>query len=148
MNIEHANRIKKLPPYIFAELEKIILEKKNKGIKIISLSIGDPDLPPPNFILEALKEEISKPENHKYSFSQGEKDFREAVANWYKKRFKVDLNPEKEIIALIGSKEGIANISRAFINPGDKVLVPDPAYPVYSQGSTILCDGIPVIIPL
>ncbi|MEM1574680.1 MAG: LL-diaminopimelate aminotransferase [Nitrososphaerota archaeon] len=148
MNIEYANRIKKLPPYIFAELEKIILEKKNKGIKIISLSIGDPDLSPPNFILEALKEEISKPENHKYSFSQGEKDFREAIANWYKKRFKVDLNPEKEIIALIGSKEGIANISRAFINPGDKVLVPDPAYPVYSQGSTILCDGIPVIIPL
>ncbi len=148
MNIEYSNRIKNLPPYIFAELEKIILEKKKEGIKIISLSIGDNDLPPPKFILEALKEEIAKPENHKYSLSQGEADFREAVSNWYKKRFGVDINPEKEVIALIGSKEGIANVSRAFINPGDKVLVPDPAYPVYSQGSTILSDGVPIIMPL
>lgn len=148
MNIEYANRIKNLPLYIFAELEKIILEKKKKGMKIISLSIGDPDLPPPKFILEALKEEIIKPENHKYSLSQGEADFREAISNWYKKRFGVDINPEKEVIALIGSKEGIANVSRAFINPGDKVLVPDPAYPVYSQGSTILSDGIPIVMPL
>ncbi len=83
------------------------------------------------------------PKNHNYSFSQGEPDFREAVAGWYKKRFNVDLQRD-QVVALLGSKEGIANIARAFINPGDQVLVPDPAYPVYANGSTILCDGIAV----
>jgi len=143
-----ADRVKRLPPYLFAELEKIINEKRQRGVDLISLSIGDPDLPPPPFVLEALREESANPKNHNYSFSQGEPYFREAVAEWYKKRFGVDLDPEKEVIALIGSKEGIANFSRAFVNPGDKVLVPDPAYPVYANGSTLLSDGIPVTIPL
>lgn len=148
MRFQLADRVKRLPPYLFAELEKIISEKKQQGVDLISLSIGDPDLPPPLFVLEALKEESANPKNHNYSFSQGEPYFREAVAEWYKRRFGVDLDPKKEVIALIGSKEGIANFSKAFVNPGDKVLVPDPAYPVYVNGSTLLSDGIPVPMPL
>ena len=148
MRFQLADRVKRLPQYLFAELEKIILEKRRMGVDIISLSIGDPDLPPPPFILEALREESSNPKNHNYSFSQGEPFFREAVAEWYKRRFGVTLDPQREIIALIGSKEGLANFARAFINPGDKVLVPDPAYPVYANGATLLSDGIPITMPL
>ena len=147
MTFEYADRIKRLPPYLFAEIEKTIKEKKAHGIDLISLSIGDPDLPPPPFIIEALKQEVSDLKNHNYSFSQGEPDFRAAVAEWYKKRFNVDL-AQDQVVALLGSKEGIANIARAFINPGDRVLVPDPAYPVYANGSTILCDGLAVAMPL
>jgi LL-diaminopimelate aminotransferase len=147
MNVEFADRVKRLPPYLFAEIEKLIKEKKAQGVDLISLSIGDPDLPPPPFIIASLKEEVANLKNHNYSFSQGEPDFRQAVADWYKKRFHVDLDQE-EVIALIGSKEGIANIARAFVNPGDRVLVPDPSYPVYANGSTILNDGIPVSMPL
>lgn len=146
--MEFADRVKKLPPYIFAEMEKLILEKKKQGVDLISLSIGDPDLPPPQFVIDALLEEAANPNNHKYSFSQGEADFRQAVANWYKKRFNVDVNPESEVVALIGSKEGLANIARAFVNPGDRVLVPDPAYPVYANGATLLSEGVPVPMPL
>ena len=147
MTFEYAERIKRLPPYLFAEIEKIIKEKNAHGIDLISLSIGDPDLPPPPFIIKALQEEVANLKNHNYSFSQGEPDFREAVAGWYKKRFNVDLQQD-QVIALLGSKEGIANIARAFINPGDRVLVPDPAYPVYTNGSTTLCDGTAMPLPL
>ncbi len=147
MAFEYADRIKQLPPYLFAEIEKIIKEKKAQGIDLISLSIGDPDLPPPPFIIKALQEEVANLKNHNYSFSQGEPAFRDAVAGWYKKRFNVDLQQD-QVVALLGSKEGIANIARAFINPGDRVLVPDPAYPVYANGSTILCDGTAVPLPL
>jgi LL-diaminopimelate aminotransferase len=147
MTFEYAGRIKRLPPYLFAEIEKIIKDKKAQGIDLISLSIGDPDLPPPPFIIEALKQEAADSKNHNYSFSQGEPDFRQAVSGWYKKRFNVDLQQD-QVVALLGSKEGIANIARAFIDPGDQVLVPDPAYPVYANGSTILCDGTAVSMPL
>ena len=147
MTFEYADRIKGLPPYLFAEIEKTIKEKKAQGIDLISLSIGDPGLPTPPFIIEALKQEVSDLKNHNYSFSQGEPDFREAVACWYNKRFNVDLQQD-QAVALLGSKEGIANIARAFINLGDRVLVPDPAYPVYANGSTILCDGLAVAMPL
>ena len=147
MTFEYADRIKRLPPYLFAELEKLTREKKLRGIDFISLSIGDPDLPPPPFIIESLKEEAANLKNHNYSFSQGEPDFRAAVTEWCKKRFNVDLQQD-QVVALLGSKEGLANIARAFINPGDKVLVPDPAYPVYAQGSTILCDGTTIPMPL
>ena len=143
-----AERVNRIPSYIFAELEKVILEKKRQGIRIISLSIGDPDLPPPRFVLNAFLEEAGNPKNHNYSFSQGEPEFREAVALWYKHRFDVELDPRKEVIGLIGSKEGLANIARAFTNPNDKILVPDPAYPVYTNGSAILCDSTPVPMPL
>jgi LL-diaminopimelate aminotransferase len=145
MTFEYADRIKRLPPYLFAEIEKVQKEKKAQGIDLISLSIGDPDLPPPQFITEALKQEVANPKNHNYSFSQGEPEFRQAVSDWYKKRFNVDLTHD-QVVALLGSKEGIANVARAFINPGDRVLVPDPAYPVYANGSTILCDG--TVIPM
>jgi LL-diaminopimelate aminotransferase len=147
MNVEFADRVKRLPPYLFAEIEKAIKEKKAQGVDLISLSIGDPDLPPPPFVIAALKKEVADLKNHNYSFSQGEPDFRQAVAEWYKKRFRVELSPD-EVIALMGSKEGLANIARAFVNAGDRVLVPDPSYPVYNNGGTILNDGIPVPMPL
>jgi len=147
VTFEYAERINRLPPYLFAEIEKVIKEKKAQGVDLISLSIGDPDLPPPQFIIEWLKQEAADPQNHHYSFSQGEPDFREAVTGWYKKRFNVDL-VQDQVVALLGSKEGLANIARAFINPGDRVLVPDPAYPVYANGSTILSDGTVVPMPL
>ena len=147
MNVEFADRVKRLPPYLFAEIEKLMEEKKFQGVDLISLSIGDPDLPPPPFVLAAFKEEVANLKNHNYSFSQGEPDFRQAVAEWYKKRFHVDLAPD-EVIALIGSKEGLSNIARAFVNAGDQVLVPDPSYPVYNNGSAILNDGIPIAMPL
>jgi LL-diaminopimelate aminotransferase len=147
MKIEFADRVKNLPPYLFAEIEKLTNEKKRQGVDLVSLSIGDPDLPPPPFIIEALKEEVANLKNHNYSFSQGEPDFRQAVVEWYKKRFNVDLNQD-EVIALMGSKEGLANIARAFINTGDRVLVPDPGYPVYANGSTILNEGMPLAFPL
>ena len=147
MKIEFANRVKMLPPYLFAEIEKLTKEKRSQGVDLISLSIGDPDLPPPSFVIDALKQEVADLKNHNYSFSQGEPDFRQAVADWYKKRFHVNL-AQFEVVALLGSKEGLANIARAFVNPGDRVLVPDPSYPVYANGSTILNEGIPVLMPL
>lgn len=140
MNFEYAQRVKRLPPYLFAEMEKIQNEKKAQGVDLISLSIGDPDLPPPDFVLEALAKEVSDMKNHNYSFSQGEPIFREAVSMWCKNRFGIDVE-HSQVAALLGSKEGLANIARAFVNSGDKVLVPDPAYPVYANGSAILCDG-------
>lgn len=147
MDFEVADRLKRLTPYLFAEIEKAMKEKKAQGVDLISLSIGDPDLPPPPVVINALKEEASNLKNHNYSLSQGEPDFREAVAAWCKKRFHVDVD-EDEVIALLGSKEGLANIARAFVNAGDRVLVPDPSYPVYNNGSTILNDGLPVSMPL
>ena len=147
MSFEYAERVRRLPPYLFAEMEKIQKEKKAQGVDLISLSIGDPDLPPPAFVVEALAKQVSDLKNHNYSFSQGEPVFREAVSVWYKNRFGVDVAHD-QVVALLGSKEGIANIARAFVNPGDKVLVPDPAYPVYANGSTLLCDGVAVPMPL
>ena len=144
---EVADRVKRLPPYLFAEIEKTMKEKKAQGVDLISLSIGDPDLLPPPVVVAALKEEAVNLKNHNYSLSQGEPAFRAAVAEWCKKRFRVDL-AQDEIIALLGSKEGLANIARAFVNAGDHVLVPDPSYPVYNNASTILNDGVPVPMPL
>jgi len=142
-----ADRVKRLPPYLFAEIEKVMKEKKAQGIDLISLSIGDPDLPPPPVVVAAFKEEVANLKNHNYSLSQGEPDFRQAVATWCKKRFHVDVNQD-EVIALLGSKEGLANIARAFVNAGDCVIVPDPGYPVYNNASAILNDGIPIQMPL
>jgi LL-diaminopimelate aminotransferase len=144
---EIADRVKRLPPYLFAEIEKAMNEKKAQGVDLISLSIGDPDLPPPPVVIDALKEEVANRKNHNYSLSQGEPEFRQVVAAWCKKRFRVDVSQD-EVIALLGSKEGLANIARAFVNAGDHVLVPDPSYPVYNNGGTILNDGVPVPIPL
>ena len=137
-----SDRIRRLPAYPFAEIEKKISERKNKGKDVISFAIGDPDLEVPEFIVNEASRAMKERAGQSYPSSEGELFFREAVSEWYRKRFKVSLDPEREVIALIGSKEGIANISRAFIDRGDRVLVPDPGYPVYSQGATILCDGI------
>ncbi|MEM2280535.1 MAG: aminotransferase class I/II-fold pyridoxal phosphate-dependent enzyme [Candidatus Bathyarchaeia archaeon] len=148
MKFEFSEKVRALPPYLFAELEKIVRQKKLKNVDIISLSIGDPDIPPPKAVINALLEEAAKPENHGYSSSEGEYEFRQAVSEWYKVRFGVDLNPDREVIALIGSKEGLCNIAKAFLNDRDRVLIPDPAYPVYANGSTILNGGVPVYFPL
>jgi LL-diaminopimelate aminotransferase len=147
MKVDFAERVKSLPPYLFAEIERLIIEKKAQGIDLISLSIGDPDLSPPKLVIDALKEEVANLNNHNYSFSQGEPDFRQAISEWYKKRFHVDLSQD-QVVALLGSKEGLVNVGRAFVNPGDRVLVPDPAYPVYANATTILNGGVPVLMPL
>jgi LL-diaminopimelate aminotransferase len=147
MHFEPAQRVKSLPPYLFAEIEKLINEKKAQGVDLVSLSIGDPDLPPPQFVIESFRKEVADLKNHNYSFSQGEPEFRQAVSEWYKKRFHVDLE-QNQVIALLGSKEGLANVGRAFVNPSDRVLVPDPAYPVYANGTAILNEGVPVPMPL
>ena len=148
VNVDFAERLKSLPPYLFAEIERIIHEKNRAGVDIVNLSVGDPDLPPPPFILDALREEAADPHNHNYSFSRGESEFREAVSEWIKSRFGVTVNPETEVAALVGSKEGLTNIVRAFVNPGDRVLVPDPGYPAYANGGVLLCGGVPVSVPL
>jgi len=146
-SITYANRINQLPPYLFAQIDAMKTEAKKSGMDIIDLSIGDPDLPTPKPIIEALYKAASDPKTHKYPTYDGMYLFREAVASWYKRIKGVKLDPEKEVVALIGSKEGIAHIPFAFINPGDYVLVPDPAYPVYLN-STILAGGKPHILPL
>ena len=148
MKIEYAKRIGRLPPYIFAEIEELKLKKKKEGVDLISLGIGDPDLTTPDLILNEMIEQVKNPENQNYPTSMGEEDFREAVAKWYKVRFGIDLNPDNEVTNTIGGKEGIANIARAFVDPGDIVLCPNPGYPVYENGATKLCDAAPYIMPL
>jgi LL-diaminopimelate aminotransferase len=146
--ITYADRLERLPPYIFADLERLQEEMTSKGVDMISLGIGDPDLGPPMVVTESLKEALSEPGSYNYSSSAGEAYFREAVAEWYGKRFNVSLNPETQVCALIGSKEGIANVGRVLLNDLDKALLPDPGYPVYAQGSVMLSDGVPVFFPL
>jgi LL-diaminopimelate aminotransferase len=148
MDINPADALKNIPPYLFAEMEKMESEKRRQGVDVISFGIGDPDLPTPEPIMDELKKAIVDDANHKYPASHGEPFFREAVAEWYKTRFNVDLDPEKNVVALIGSKEGLANIARAFVNSGELVLVPNPAYPVYANGATALCNAIEVAMPL
>jgi len=145
--LERAERIKKIPPYLFAQIDKKIAELKSKGIDVISLGIGDPDLPTPSNIVEAMKKAIEVKEYHRYPDYEGSMEFREAVSKYYKNRFNVTLDPKNEVMALIGSKEGIAHIFWAFVNPGDYVLIPDPAYPVYKTAA-IFAGGIPYTMPL
>ncbi len=139
-----ASRVENLPPYIFADLERMEEQKRREGVDIISLGIGDPDIRPPSFVIYALVRALDEERSHQYSSSQGERHFREAVAKWYDVRFGVKLDPDREICALIGSKEGLANFARAFVDPGERVGVPDPGYPVYAQGAALLSDGRPV----
>ncbi|MFX1558829.1 MAG: aminotransferase class I/II-fold pyridoxal phosphate-dependent enzyme, partial [Promethearchaeota archaeon] len=148
MKIEFSHRINRLPQYIFAEIEQIKQEKRKQGIDLISLGIGDPDLTTPEIIINELIKQVKDPINQNYPTSMGEEDFREAIQRWYRIRFNLDFDAEKEITNLIGGKEGVANIARAFINPGDTVLCPNPGYPVYENGATKLCDGEPYLVPL
>jgi len=144
---EYAQRIKILPPYLFAQIDQKKREKLQQGVDLIDLGVGDPDIPTPQPIVEAMKRAVEKPEHHRYPSYEGMFSFRKTVADWYKRRFGVDLDPNTEIVTLIGSKEGIAHFPLAFVNPGDVVLCPDPAYPVYKIG-TIFAGGEPYILPL
>ena len=145
--METSERIKEIPPYLFAEIDRAIERKKAAGVDVISLGIGDPDIPTPKNIIERLCTAAHDPKNHRYPSYNGMFSYREAVAKWYKRRFNVTLDANKEVVALIGSKEGIAHVPLAFVNPGDVVLYTDPGYPVYKIG-TILAGGKPVAMPL
>src|SRR5712692_7003853 len=142
-----AHRVEQLPAYIFAEISRKIAEKRAQGVDVVSFGIGDPDLPTPDHIIEALTEAARDPANHRYPESEGLPELREAIARWYERRFGVDLDPQAEVLPLIGSKEGIGHIALCFIDPGDVALVPDPGYPVYAVG-TVLAGGEPYYLPL
>lgn len=147
MEIKWADRINELPPYLFAEIDAKKEEIIAKGVDVIDLGVGDPDIPTPDHIIEALNRASKNPENHVYPSYVGMISFREAVANWYKTRFNVELDPSSEIVTLIGSKEGIAHTPLAFLNPGDVALVTDPGYPVYDIAVTF-AGGVPYSIPI
>ncbi len=147
MRIEKAKRIEQIPPYLFAQIDKKKEEMRKKGMDLIDLGIGDPDLPTPQPIIERLKKASEDPGNHHYPSYEGMIQFRQAVANWFERRFHISFDPKTEVLALIGSKEGIAHIPLAFVNPGDYVLVPTPGYPVY-RVATLLAGGTPYFLPL
>lgn len=145
--IEKAERLKKLPPYLFKEIDTKKEALLKKGMDIIDLGVGDPDLPTPKRIIEALKKAAEDPANHRYPSYSGMNDFKYAAAEWCKQRFGIDIEPEREVLSLIGSKEGIAHLPLAFINPGDVSLVPTPAYPVYKI-ATMFAGGKTYFMPL
>ena len=145
--MKFADRIEKLPPYLFAQISKKVAAKKAQGIDVVSFGIGDPDLPTPPHIVDALCEAAREPANHRYPETEGLPEFRRAVADWYERRFGVTLDADKEVMSLIGSKEGIGHIALCFIDPGDVALVPDPAYPVYAIG-TMFAGGESYALPL
>ena len=147
MEFEFTERLKKLPPYLFVEIDKAKRKARAEGRDIIDLGIGDPDEPTPKEIVDSLYKAAQDSKNHHYPLDQGSSVFRERIAGWYRERFGVILDPEKEILPLIGSKEGISHLPLAFINPGDVSLIPDPCYPPY-KGGTILAGGTPYLMPL
>ena len=132
--MKFSKRFDTIEPYLFVGISKTIAEKKKQGIDVISFGIGDPDIPTPKFVLDSMFEHSNNPANHRYPESEGLPIYREAVSKYMKKRFNVELDPETEIISLIGAKEGIGHASLALIDEGDISLVPDPGYPVYSAG--------------
>jgi LL-diaminopimelate aminotransferase len=142
-----ARRIESLPPYLFAALDAKLAAKRAEGVDVISLGVGDPDLPTPEHVVEAMREAVRDAGTHRYPSYWGSMEFREAVAAWYGRRFGVSLDPATEVMALIGSKEGLGHLPVAFVDPGDETLVPDPGYPVYGV-STRLAGGTPVPLPL
>jgi len=144
---EVSKRLKKLPPYLFAEIDRKKKKLISEGIDIIDFGIGDPDLPTPQNIIEAMKKGVENPSFHRYPLGKGTPVFRKAIADFYRKYYGVELDPDEEIVVLIGSKEGIAHLPWAFLNPGDVSLVPEPGYPVYHIG-TILAEGTPYFLSL
>jgi len=134
IRIEKSDRLKSLQPYLFKEIDRQKEEVRKKGVDIIDLGVGDPDMPTPPHIIEALNKAAIDPANHRYPSYSGMHEFNETVARWYKRRFNVDLDPGREVVTLIGSKEGIAHIPLAFINNNDFALVSSPGYPVYDIG--------------
>ncbi|MBW1734188.1 MAG: LL-diaminopimelate aminotransferase [Deltaproteobacteria bacterium] len=145
--MEYAQRLKQLPPYLFKEIDRKKAEVMARGVDIIDLGVGDPDLPTPGHIVEEMKRAVDDPVNHRYPSYSGMNDFKEAVARWYGERFGVELDPATQVVSLIGSKEGIAHLPLAFINPGDMALVPSPAYPVYHI-ATLFAGGESFLMPL
>ena len=142
-----SKRLERIPPYLFAQLERKIAEKKAQGIDVISLGIGDPDTPTPALVVDALRDAATDPGTHQYPSNRGRQEFREAVASFYERRFGVTLDPETEIIPALGAKECIFNLNLAFLDPGDAALAADPGYPVYT-GGPLLVGAEPVLMPL
>src|SRR5580693_7107955 len=142
-----SERLSRIPPYLFAELERKIAAKRAAGVDVISLGIGDPDRPTPPLIVEAMQEAVSEPQTHQYPSNRGREDFRGAVRDFYERRFDVTLDPEREIIPAIGAKEAIFNLNLAFLDPGDYALAADPGYPVYTGGPW-LAGAEPVLMAL
>jgi LL-diaminopimelate aminotransferase len=142
-----SKRVLNLPPYLFVEISRKIADKRAKGEDVVSFGIGDPDIPTPPHIIEKLCQSAHDPVNHRYPETEGLLPLRQAISTWYKKRFGVDLDPEKEVLPLIGAKEGIAHMSFCLIDSGDIALMTDPAYPVYSI-STAFAGGEPYFLPL
>ncbi len=142
-----AQRVQELPPYLFARIDKLRDEVRAQGVDVIDLGVGDPDLPTPAPIVQEMARAIERPANHRYPAYQGSYAFRQSCAKYLKRRLKLKLDPDKEVLTLIGSKEGIAHLPLAYVDPGDVVLVPNPGYPVYAI-STRFCGGEPVFMPL
>ena len=140
-------RLDRIPPYLFAELERKIADKHAQGVDVISLGIGDPDTPTPSFVVDALAQAAADPGTHRYPSNRGRQEFRDAVAAFYDRRFGVTLDPAHEIVAALGAKECIFNLNLAFLDPGDVALAADPGYPVYT-GGPLLVGGEPVLMPL
>lgn len=145
--MELSHRLKSIPPYVFAEMDKKRQAAIARGVDVINLGIGDPDQPTPPHIVKAMQEAVANPANHKYPPYGGTKEYKQAAAEWVRGRFGVEVDPENEVTSLIGSKEGLHNTIMAFIDRDDVNLIPDPAYPVY-RTSTILCGGTPYSLPL
>ncbi len=145
--IRFSDRVRALPPYLFIEIDRAKRAARARGADIIDFGVGDPDTPTPPFVIKAFNSAVRDPRNHKYPLDFGHRDFRLAAARWYSARFGVKLDPDREILPLIGSKEGLTHMPLAFINPGDRVLVPDPAYPAYRSG-VLFAGGVPVTLPL
>jgi LL-diaminopimelate aminotransferase len=144
---ELAERVATLPPYLFKEIDEKKRDLERQGADIIDLGVGDPDLPTPSKIIEAMRSAVRDPATHHYPAYSGSGDFKEAIAEWYRDRFSVILDPDTEVLSLIGAKEGIAHIHLAFLNPGDLALIPTPGYPVYNIG-TLFADGVSYSLPL
>ena len=145
--MQFSERMNRVPPYLFVQISRKIAEKKAQGIEVISFGIGDPDIPTPDYVVDALGDASHDPPNHRYPESEGLPEFREGVADWYLRRFGVELDPEKEVISLIGAKEGIGHVAFCFLDAGDVALVPDPGYPVYAMG-TLFAGGESYMLPL
>jgi LL-diaminopimelate aminotransferase len=142
-----SKRLERIPPYLFAELERKVSAKREAGVDVISLGIGDPDRPTPALIVEAMQEAVSEPETHQYPSNRGRADFREAVADFYERRFDVRLERDGEVMPAIGAKECIFNLNLAFLDEGDVALAADPGYPVYT-GGPLIAGAEPVPMPL
>jgi LL-diaminopimelate aminotransferase len=132
-----AKRVEHLPPYLFAELDRKIAERRASGVDVISLGIGDPDRPTPEHVVEAARQGVADASTHQYPSYYGMPEFRQAVATWFRGRFGVELDPDTEVLPLLGSKEGLAHLAFAYLDPGDSALVPDPGYPVYATATAL-----------